>query len=427
MSQGKELTYEQQVAIVQVKKYMDNEKSQGKEASTRHPALRTARALNVSLSTVKQVLAAARKNQGVVERRAPKSRGHPPLKITSHEVATVRHMMQEAHLRGELVTVPKLQTWLQEQGTVVSNWSLRRALLRMGFSYGHASRRSAWKEREDVVANRRAYLAALRAHRDPQGRTIRPEIYMDETLVHVNHNKRFTWNEEGTLVNMPSGVGARLIIVDAIIQDDRGETYGWVPGAHLHFKSGLRTGDYHGAMHFENFHKWMLTQLLPNLPAHALIIFDNAPYHNTLTEETFPQSSTKKAELQQWLQAHHIAFDDWLLKPALYDLCRQHAPPPEYAIDRLVTQFGCDILRTPQYHPALQPIEHAWGIAKSHIAETQTGEYTLKSLRGRLQPACDKVTPEVCKNLFAHVRQEEERYWQVDEKLDEMWTSNRLG
>ena len=113
-------------------------------------------------------------------------------------------------------------------------------------------------------------------------------------------------------------------------------------------------------------------------------------------------------------------FDDWLLKPALYDLCRQHAPAPEYAIDRLVAQFGCGVLRTPQYHPELQPIEHAWGIAKSHIAETQTGEYTLKSLRDRLQPAFDKVTPGVCKNLFAHVRQEEERYWQVDEKLDEM-------
>ena len=420
MSQGKELTYEQKVAIVQVKTYMDNEKAQGKEASTQNPALRTARALDLSLSTVKQVLAAANKNQGMVARSAPQPRGHPPITIRTHEVATVRQMVQDAHLRGEMVYVPKLQTWLKEHGTVVATSTLRRALLRMGFSYGHASRRSALKEREDVIANRRAYLAALRTNRDKQGHTIRPEIYMDETFVHVNHHKRFTWNEEGTLVNMPSGVGARLIIVDAIIQDDRGKTYGWVPGAHLHFKSGLRTGDYHGAMDFENFRKWMETQLLPNIPSRSLIIFDNAPYHNTLTEETFPQSSTKKAQLQQWLHNHQVPFDDWLLKPALYELCRQQAPPPEYAIDRLAAQWGCDILRTPQYHPELQPIELAWGIAKSHIAETQTGDYTLKSLRGRLHPAFDQVTPEICKNIFRHVRQEEERYWQVDEQLDEM-------
>ena len=34
MSQGKELTYEQKQGIVDVKKYMDNEKAQGKFVST---------------------------------------------------------------------------------------------------------------------------------------------------------------------------------------------------------------------------------------------------------------------------------------------------------------------------------------------------------------------------------------------------------
>lgn len=94
----------------------------------------------------------------------------------------------------------------------------------MGFTYGHAARRRALKEREDVIANRRHYLATLRANRDTEGRTIRPEVYWDETFAHVNHNQRFTWNAEGTLVNLPAGVGARLIIVDALIQDDRAGT-----------------------------------------------------------------------------------------------------------------------------------------------------------------------------------------------------------
>lgn len=420
MAQGRELTHEQRLAIVQVKKYMDSEKRQGKYVPTQNSTLRTARALNFSLSTVKQVLAAAHQNQGVIEQTTPKPRGHPPLKISAPEIAAARQLIQEAHLRGELVTVPKLQTWLKGQAIVAANSSLRRALLRMGFTYGHACRRSALKEREDVIANRRNYLAALRANRDAKGRTIRPEVYLDETCAHVNHNRRLTWNEEGTLVHMPAGVGARLIIVDALIQDDRSQTYGWVPGAHLHFKSSCRTGDYHGAMNTDNFQQWMKQQLLPNIPTHSLLIFDNAPYHNTLTEETFPQPHTKKAELQHWLREHQIAFDEWLLKAALYELCRQHAPAPEYAIDRLVAQWGCEVLRTPQYHPELQPIEYAWGIAKTHIAETQTGEYTLTSLKARLNPALDQVTPDVCRNIVAHVRKKELRYWQVDEQLDEM-------
>jgi len=38
MSQGKELTYKQKQAIVDVKKYMDQEKVYGKSASTRNPS-----------------------------------------------------------------------------------------------------------------------------------------------------------------------------------------------------------------------------------------------------------------------------------------------------------------------------------------------------------------------------------------------------
>lgn len=106
MSQGKELTYEQKVAIVEVKKFMDREKSQSNSAGTHNPALRTAQALNFSLSTVKHVLALAHQ-QGGVERTASRPRGRPPLTISLQEVVTARQLIQEAPLRGELVTVPK--------------------------------------------------------------------------------------------------------------------------------------------------------------------------------------------------------------------------------------------------------------------------------------------------------------------------------
>lgn len=420
MSQGKDLTYEQKQAIVHVKKYMDHEKGQGKSISTANPASRTAQALNFSLSTVKSVLADANSNQGVVQKTESKVRGHGTPKVGDQEITIVRRIIQDAYLRGELVTIAKLLHWLKEEQILITYSSLRRALLRNGFYFGKAYRRDALKERDDVIANRRKYLALLRANRTPTGSTIRPEVYLDETFVNVNHRKQLTWNEEGSLVNVPSGVGARLIILDAIIQDDQAHTYGWVKSAHLHFKSGRRTGDYHGAMETENFTKWMTDRLLPYIPRHSLIILDNAPYHNTLTTDMFPQSNSKKSELQQWLVERDIPSEEWLLKPALYDLCRQHAPPPRYVIDDLAATFECEILRTPQYHPELQPIEHVWGIVKSDIASTQTGHYTMTSLQERLVTAFRKVTPETCQSIFAHVRKEEERYWKVDEKLDEL-------
>jgi hypothetical protein len=173
-------------------------------------------------------------------------------------------------------------------------------------------------------------------------------------------------------------------------------------------------------MNTENFTKWATSQLFPNIPRHALIILDNAPYHNTLTAETFPQPTSKKAELRQWLECQGVAFDEWLLKPALYEVCQQHAAPPQYVLDELAAQFECTILRTPQYHPELQPIEQVWGIVKSHIAATQTGDFSMHSLQERLPAAFAKVTPAMCQNIFRHIRQEEERYWKVDEQLDDL-------
>ena len=191
-----------------------------------------------------------------------------------------------------------------------------------------------------------------------------------------------------------------------------------MPGAHLHFTSGLRTGAYPGAMKADHFQQWMTGQLLPTMPTNSLIILDHAPYHNLFTEESFPPPPTKKADRQRWLQEHQIAFEEGLLKAALYEFCRQPAPAPDYAIDCLAAAYGGEVLRTPPYHPELQPIEYAWGIVKADIAQTPTGEYTLTSLKERLPPALDQVTPVVCRNIVAHVRQEAERYWQIDEQLD---------
>lgn len=420
MAQGKQLTYEEKLAIVNTKRHFDLEKSRGEYVATSDPAQRVSQALQFSLSTVKAVLSSAQRNNGVIRNEAPKPKGHRERIVKDHEITNIRHLIQDAALRGEMVTVPKLQSWLLEDDIEVTYSALRRALHRAGFRFGKAARHSALKERSDVIANRRRYLARIRENRNEKGKTKRPEVYLDETYVNVNHRKHLTWHEPGSLINVPSGVGERIIIVDAIIQHDRGKRAERVGGAHLNFQSKRRTGDYHGSMDADNFSKWMKQELLPNIPRKSLIILDNASYHNSLTLETFPQSHHKKSELQQWLRDYQVPYEDWLLKPALYTLCQQHAPPPQYAIDELASKYDCDVLRTPQYHPELQPIEHVWGIAKSHIASSQEGDYTLSNLQNRLEPAFATITGAVCKNTFAHVRKEEDRYWKVDEQLDEL-------
>ena len=76
--------------------------------------------------------------------------------------------------------------------------------------------------------------------------------------------------------------GERLIIINAITKS------GWISGSKLVFKSTRKTGDYHGQMNWDLFKKWFTEMLLPNIPENCLIIMDNAPYHNTLSEHSPP-------------------------------------------------------------------------------------------------------------------------------------------
>ncbi len=204
------------------------------------------------------------------------------------------------------------------------------------------------------------------------------------------------------------GQGVRLIMVNAMTRQ------GWVDGARLVFQAKRKTGDYHGQMNFENFRRWFVERLLPRISEASLIVMDNAPYHNVYIDGMFyPTTSSKKAELQSWLQQHHPElYEPSLIKAELLALCRQWCPKPDYELDRIAAAAGHRILRTPQYHPELQPIEECWGVVKNHCAEKC--DYTLAGLRRHLEEGFDKVTSKTCQAAIADMRREEDRYWQED-------------
>jgi transposase len=138
-------------------------------------------------------------------------------------------------------------------------------------------------------------------------------------------------------------------------------------------------------MNWDNFSKWFETQLLPNIPANSLIIMDNAAYHNVLVEDVFPKRSHSITRLQEWLTNNKTPWSTDMLKSELYELCAEHAPKPEFRLDQIASKFGHSILRTPPYHPELQPIETCWGVVKNHVAQhndckrTHTGMKTVAS------------------------------------------------
>ena len=262
-----------------------------------------------------------------------------------------------------------------------------------------------------VIAARQRYLRRKRANRQGEG-AIRPEVYLDESYVNKNHSNDFTWycDEDGPIVQKPTGKGERLIIIYAITKS------GWVPNAKLTYKSTRKTGDYHGQVNHELFSKWFQEKLLPNIPKNSLIIMDNASYHNVLSPFSAPTAACKKEAIKLWLMKNNIPVSDDCLKPELIELLNQKAPVPTYAIDVLAENAGHEVLRTPQYHPELQPIETCWGIVKNQVA--RNCDFIMSNLLIQIETAFSTVTEKTCEGLIKKIRQIEDDFWKVDAMLD---------
>ncbi|WP_338031110.1 transposase [Desulfonema limicola] len=198
--------------------------------------------------------------------------------------------------------------------------------------------------------------------------------------------------------------------------------YAHVRRSELVFQANRRTGDYHGSMEEENFTRWLTTQLLPNIADNSVIIMDNAPYHNMFLEDNVPALTSSKSVLQKWLTENNIAFSEDFLRIQLIDLINQHRPQRMFKLDfmlrndPLCKDRNIEILRTPQYHPELQPIEKCWAVMKQYMA--RHCNFTLKGLRKNLETAWTKVTSETMEGIMEKVTFWENHHFEQDSLLD---------
>lgn len=408
---GKPLTPEAKKIVVSVKQYFDRNKFKPSESSTK----RAADAIGIGQATVKRIMADYGRNPILLDQPA-KVRGRPAHAVSVSNQEAVRTFIRTANKNGEYITLATIRDFLQEtsEGESFHIVTLARTLNRWGFEFGQGTRSQHLKEKDHVIAARQRYIRKKRSNRAPGGddNAIRSEVYLDESYVNKNHSNDFIWysGEDGPWVQKPTGKGERLIIINAITKS------GWVPNAKLVFKSTSKTGDYHGQMNWELFEKWFAEMLLPNIPANSLIVMDNAPYHNILSEHSSPTPSCSKKKIMDWLEQNKIYCRDDCLKPELVEIIKKIAPTPIYAIDEIAKSFGHEVLRTPPYHPELQPIETCWGVVKNHIA--RNCDFTMKNLIKQLDNGFEKVTAETCSQIIAKIRKVEDEFWDDDLKFD---------
>jgi transposase len=404
-SRGRPLSPETKKAVVSIKQYFDGKRLQPVEPSVK----RAADALGIGVATVKRIMADYNRDPKLLD-EPNRLRGRPTHAVSVTHQEAVRAYIRSANQQGKYITLSDIEIFLkkrsEEEGFHIS--TLARTLNRWGFEFGKGTRSQHLKEKDHVVAARQRYLRKKRDNRVSGDETIRSEVYLDESYVNKNHSKDFIWysGEDGPWTQKPTGKGERLIIINAITRS------GWVPGAKLVFKSTRKTGDYHGQMNSDLFQKWFVEMLLENIPPNSLIIMDNASYHNTLAEHSPPTPLCSKKRILEWLEKNKIYCRTDCLKPELVEILKKIAPEPSYAIDEIAWSKGHEVIRTPPYHPELQPIETCWGVVKNHIA--RHSDFTMQNLMQQLEVGFEKVTGKTCAGIIKKVREIEDNFWTED-------------
>ena len=409
---GKPLYPEEKRLLVSVKQYFDRNKAEFDSSDT--AAQMTADALSIGLATVNRVMASYHRNPDSIN-NLPQVRGRPDYSVNISHLEAVRFYIRKANMEGCHITLESIRDFIQKTSPNESFHisTLARALDRWGFEFGKGTRTQRLKEKDHIIAARRRYLRKMRSNRNScDDSLIHPEVYLDESYVNKNHSNDFIWysTDEGAKTQKPTGKGERLIIMSAITKT------GWIPEAKLVFKSTRKTGDYHGQMNEKLFNKWFVEKLLPNIPDKSIIIMDNATYHNALTDYSAPTPTCSKERIRTWLENNKIACKDDCLKVELVEILKKIAPEPTYEIDVFARRQGHEVVRTPPYHPELQPIEICWGILKNEVA--RHCDFTMENLMLQLENAFDKVTAETCQKIIKKIRAIEDRFWKDDAKLE---------
>ncbi len=408
---GKSILPEEKKLLISVKQYFDSNKSEF--GSSESAAQMTADALGVGLATVHRVMSQYHKDPSGIN-TLPQMRGHRAYSIDISNQEAVRAYIRKANMDGSHITLESIQSFLKERSSDHSFHlsTLARTLDRWGFEFGRGIRTQHLKEKDYIVVARQRYLRNIRSNRSQHGKPIRPEVYLDESYVNKNHSNDFIWHtsEDGPWIQKPTGKGDRLIILNAITKD------GWVPGAKVVFKSTRKTGDYHGQMDWDLFKKWFVESLLPNIPDKSIIVMDNASYHNILSESSAQTPTSSKEKIRIWLENNNASCKEDFLKVELVEILRTIAPEPTYEIDVIAQRYGHQVMRTPPYHPELQPIEKCWGVVKNEVA--RHCDFTMDNLIIQLELAFEKVTAETCKKIIKRIRSVENIFWEEDAEME---------
>ena len=187
-TKGQALEPREKYAIVVAKKYFDRLR---KDYMLPEPSDQMiVDALEFGLSTVRRVLADFNRDPSLLE-KSPAPKGRPNHIIDSFYESAVRSFIRAANQNGEYITLSKISEFLRTKGekNKFHSTTLSRTLNRWGFEFGRGKRSQHLKEKDEVIIARQKYLRLMRSNRSTGNKSIKSEVYLDESYVNKNHSK----------------------------------------------------------------------------------------------------------------------------------------------------------------------------------------------------------------------------------------------
>lgn len=399
MASKKHLQSQSKEIIAKVYHRMKYEAENGVEKLT-DARWRTAQAVGTSESTITRILREERqastskdKSQKFFKLPPRPKRMRTKCKLDDFDMGVLRRTIATFHTEfNEVPTLRKLKQVLTERiGFDGSIETLRTILNESGYEWSKMDDNGkALVEKHDIQMTRFQYLTQLKKYRD-EGRYI---VFTDETYVDTKH-----------IQNMCCKLGMGVIIVHA------GGCEGFVPNAPLVYKAKATNGDYRNNINLEDYKKWLTAKLLPNLPKNAVVVVDNASYHNALSDKA-PNYNSNKNDMQTWLAEKNIPFNDTMKKIELYDLILKNRDRfKSFIIDELIRSNGFEILRLPAHHPELNPIKTIWETLKTYLANKNAAQ-DLTSIMSLINERLEMIDRTIWANTCHQVEEIEKQYLQ---------------
>ncbi|XP_026754976.2 uncharacterized protein LOC113515043 [Galleria mellonella] len=363
---------------------------------------KTASLCDINKNTMARLLADYRKFGHFKDNHHYKRNTKIYNKLSNFDKSMIKKKIYNYYLNGKL---PRTSSVFDEVNSDKSlpdftRSTFYRVLKEMGYKFIRRQGETVVTDRDKIIIMRRNYLNKIRKHKAQN----HPIYYIDETWIPgASGRSTVTSKQTTTILDEPK----RIIIMHT-------DVGGVIDNSIYCFNSKIKVLDTRETADAENFEKWF-EDLLPKLLKNSVVVMSNASHHCRLHERT-PNILWTKENITDWMRKKDVPFEESDLKCELLIKAKEAIKKYEaYALDVMAAKHNIEVLRLPEFHSELSPIEIVFKGIKAKIPQTDDFRETYKYFDESLA----SITTEQWRSAAERVKEEEETLYKLDTLMDQ--------